>query len=104
MVASPRLLSRATNTIRAPIFASRCAATSPMPEVPPVITTTLPLIYYLLLRQTVVKRQTQQPIYRGPAPKNLVRAEGLEFRSGSGVRFNDFIHSGIELRDCQRLL
>src|SRR5579859_619107 len=58
MVASPRVLSRATNTIRAPIFASRCAVTSPMPEVPPVITTTLPRIGLLLLRLTVATRQT----------------------------------------------
>src|SRR6266852_1587855 len=87
MVASPRFLSRATNTIRAPIFASRCAATSPMPEVPPVITTTLPRIYFLLLRQTVVKRQIQQDsIARGVTPYksldhlNQSHNMGIEFR------------------------
>jgi hypothetical protein len=37
-------LSRATKTIRAPIFASAIAATSPIPEVPPVMTTVFPLI------------------------------------------------------------
>ena len=43
-VASARILSRATKTIRAPIFASASAATSPIPDVPPVITTVFPLI------------------------------------------------------------
>jgi hypothetical protein len=43
-VASPRDLSRATKTIRAPIFASATAATSPIPDVPPVITIVFPLI------------------------------------------------------------
>src|SRR5580658_563567 len=43
-VASPRAGSRATSTIRAPMPASRCAATSPIPEVAPVMTTTLPSI------------------------------------------------------------
>ena len=40
-VASARTPSRAISTIRAPMAASASAATSPMPEVPPVITTTL---------------------------------------------------------------
>ena len=31
-----------TKTIRAPIFASASAATSPIPDVPPVITTVFP--------------------------------------------------------------
>ena len=43
-VALPRALSRATKTIRAPILASSIAATSPIPDVPPVITTVFPLI------------------------------------------------------------
>ena len=43
-VACPRDLSRATKTIRAPIFASATAATSPIPEVPPVMTTVFALI------------------------------------------------------------
>ena len=43
-VALPRALSRATKTIRAPILASSIAATSPIPDVPPVMTTVFPLI------------------------------------------------------------
>ncbi len=43
-VACPRDLSRATKTIRAPIFASATVATAPIPDVPPVITTVFPLI------------------------------------------------------------
>src|ERR1700719_694183 len=49
MVASPRDLSRAIRTIRAPICASRSAAISPIPEVPPVMTTVLPFIRILLI-------------------------------------------------------
>jgi hypothetical protein len=41
---SPRDLSLATRTIRAPISASFSAATSPMPEVPPVTTTVFPFV------------------------------------------------------------
>ena len=41
-VASARLASRATNTRRAPMLASLIAAASPIPEVPPVRTTTFP--------------------------------------------------------------
>src|SRR5207245_2379615 len=43
-VASPRVLSRAAKMIRAPLFASFSATTSPTPDVPPVMTTVLPLI------------------------------------------------------------
>src|SRR5712691_12706430 len=45
---SPRALSRPTNTMRAPMPASLSAATWPMPEVPPVMTTTFPCIAALL--------------------------------------------------------
>jgi hypothetical protein len=41
---SPRDLSLATRTIRAPISASFSAATSPMPEVPPATTTVFPFM------------------------------------------------------------
>src|ERR1700693_947335 len=44
MAASPRALSRPTSTSRAPIAASCSAATSPMPDVAPVMTQTLPCI------------------------------------------------------------
>ena len=42
--ASPRSLFRATTTMRAPILASVCAATSPIPDVAPVMTTVLPFM------------------------------------------------------------
>ena len=42
MVSSARALSRAVKTMRAPCSARRMAATSPMPEVAPVMTTVLP--------------------------------------------------------------
>ena len=41
-VASARDLLRATKMLRAPIRASASAAISPIPEVPPVMTTVLP--------------------------------------------------------------
>jgi hypothetical protein len=47
-VALPRLLSRATKIMRAPILASVSAVTSPIPDVPPVITTVLPLMSALV--------------------------------------------------------
>src|SRR5580698_8116952 len=40
----PRSRSRATNTMRAPFCASLSAATSPMPDVAPVMTTVLSFI------------------------------------------------------------
>src|SRR4029077_9496105 len=43
-VAFPRDLSRATATMRAPILASVCAATWPIPDVAPVMTTVLPFM------------------------------------------------------------
>src|SRR5271165_2310378 len=42
IAAPPRLALRATRTMRAPIFARVSAATWPMPDVPPVITTVFP--------------------------------------------------------------
>src|SRR5262245_27542079 len=47
-VAFPRDLFRATKTIRAPIFASATATTSPIPDVPPVMTTVFPHIRALV--------------------------------------------------------
>jgi hypothetical protein len=41
-IAFPRARSRATRTSRAPSLARRSAATLPIPEVAPVITTALP--------------------------------------------------------------
>jgi len=43
-VASARDLFRATRTIRAPIWASASAAISPIPDVPPVMTTVFSFI------------------------------------------------------------
>jgi len=43
-VAFPRDLSRATTTVRAPFLASVSAATLPIPEVAPVMTTVLPFM------------------------------------------------------------
>src|SRR5579864_2011089 len=45
IAACPRSRSRATCTIRAPMAASFSAATCPMPDVAPVMTTTLPFIF-----------------------------------------------------------
>src|SRR6185295_978491 len=42
MVSPARALSRAVKTMRAPFSASLMAATSPIPEVAPVMTTVLP--------------------------------------------------------------
>src|SRR5665213_1627166 len=50
-VASPRSWSRATKTMRAPFCASLSAATSPMPDVAPVITTTLSFIAKSIVRR-----------------------------------------------------
>src|SRR5271155_1315714 len=43
-VSSPRFSSRATKAMRAPLAARRSAATSPIPEVAPVMTTVLPFM------------------------------------------------------------
>ena len=42
------MIAALPRTIRAPIFASATAATSPIPDVPPVMTTVFPLISALV--------------------------------------------------------
>ena len=64
-VASPRDLSRATKTIRAPIFASATAATSPIPDVPPVITIVFPLISLSLALTDVTSTVTAFTVLSG---------------------------------------
>src|SRR6266403_2162656 len=58
MAASPRALSRATCTMRAPMPASFSAATCPMPEVAPVITTVFPrMVALAFLREEQCSKQ-----------------------------------------------
>src|SRR5256884_1630515 len=58
-VASPRVRSRAMTSMRAPIAASFSAATAPMPDVAPVITTTLPRIRSFILTSKDWKGNTR---------------------------------------------
>src|ERR1700730_17726322 len=72
-VASPRALSRPTSTSRAPIAANRSAATSPMPEVAPVMTQTLPRILRLC-RLCAVVVQPSEPLQSALAVKDVQSA------------------------------
>jgi len=58
-VASPRIRSRAMTGMRAPITANLSAATAPMPDVAPVITTTLPCIRSFILTSQDGKGNTR---------------------------------------------
>ena len=80
-VASPRDLSRATKTIRAPIFASATAATSPIPEVPPVMTTVFALIALSSVPSNVtstalrcISKSAKCACQRKPPPFSMVRS------------------------------
>ena len=69
-VASPRALLRPTAMMRAPILASASAATSPIPDVAPVMTTVLPLMTFappLPHLTSILYPVAQSPAERRPA-------------------------------------
>src|ERR1700686_2290249 len=79
-VALPRALSRATKTIRAPILASSIAATSPIPDVPPVMTTVFPLISVSVITS----------LSQGGCLKTAVLLEMPNIPQGVSDRFGQF--------------
>ena len=92
---SPRDLSLATRTIRAPIWASFSAATPPMPEVAPVMTTVLPCMNTLPRYARLTFPRTSR------APSRLIRCPQKRRKVSRALA--DLAVSGAQVTSWQSL-